>query len=56
MPAKPLVVSPEVFMIIEDMFLHGKSFKDMNKSCVELFTNYPPDWEYPQIALAKDVE
>jgi predicted ATP-dependent protease len=52
---KPLVVSRELYDIIEDMFLHDKSFTDLNKSCVELFTDYPPEWEYPQLGLVKDV-
>ena len=49
----PLIVSEDVYNIVKDVFLNGKSFKDCNTSCLELFASYPPTEEYPILGMIR---
>ncbi len=49
----PLIVSEDVYNTVKDVFLNGKSFKDVNTSCVELFASYPPTEEYPILGMIR---
>ena len=47
----PLNVHENVYNIIVDMFSQGKSMRDMNSSCLELFADYPPNRKYWKLVL-----
>ena len=50
---RPLIVLDEIYDVISDVFLAGKSLASVCKSCVDLFTAYPPTWRYQRLALVK---
>jgi hypothetical protein len=50
---QPLIVSDETYEVVSDVFLHGKCFKSVNKSCLNLFWEYQQSYEYPSLLMAK---
>ncbi len=50
---KALAVEENKYVIIEQLFVDCTSLKDLKTSCMYLFTEFPPTWEYPSIIMIK---